>query len=77
MQFPNKQQLEDLRKKYPTGTKIILRHMNDPYPVPPGTIGTVQYVDDAGNIHTVWSNGRTLAVIEGADDFSKASGGLK
>ncbi|MBR5513563.1 MAG: DUF4314 domain-containing protein [Ruminococcus sp.] len=46
---------------------------NDPYPVPPGTVGTVQYVDDAGNIHTVWSNGWTLAVIEGVDDFSKAS----
>ncbi|WP_302932835.1 DUF4314 domain-containing protein [uncultured Ruminococcus sp.] len=38
---------------------------------------SVQYVDDAGNIHTVWRNGRTLAVIEGVDDFSKAPGAEK
>lgn len=77
MQFPNKQQLEALRAKYPAGTKIILRRMNDPYPVPAGTLGEVQYVDDGGNIHTVWETGSTLAVIEGVDDFSKATGGLK
>jgi hypothetical protein len=68
--FPNKQQLEELRAKYPTGTKIILHHMNDPYPVPTGTIGKVQFVDDGGNIHVLWSNGSTLAVIEGVDSFS-------
>ena len=68
--FPNKQQLEELRAKYPTGTKIILHHMNDPYPVPPRTVGEVQFVDDGGNIHVLWSNGSTLAVIEGVDSFS-------
>lgn len=77
MKFPNKQQLVHLRAKYPAGTKIILHHMNDPYPVPSETVGEVQYVDDAGNIHTVWRNGRTLAVIEGVDDFSKAPGAEK
>ena len=46
MQFPNKQELAALREKYPAGTKIILHHMKDPYPVPEGTIGTVQCVDD-------------------------------
>lgn len=51
MQFPNKEELARLREKYPPGTKIILHHMKDPYPVPEGTIGTVQCVDDAGNIH--------------------------
>lgn len=75
--LPNKEQLEALRRKYTAGTKIILHCMNDPYPVPAGTLGTVQYVDDGGNIHTVWENGSSLAVIEGVDDFSKASGGLK
>ncbi len=75
--LPNKKQLEPLRRKYPAGTKIILHHMNDPYPVPSGTVGEVQYVDDAGNIHTIWSNGRTLSVIEGVDDFSKVTGSEK
>lgn len=42
MKFPNKQQLVPLRAKYPAGTKIILHHMNDPYPVPSETVGEVQ-----------------------------------
>lgn len=75
--LPNKQQLEALRRKYPAGTKIILHRMNDPYPVPLGTVGEVQYVDDGGNIHMVWQNGRTLSLIEGVDDFSKVTGSEK
>lgn len=73
--LPNKQQLEALRAKYPAGTKLILHRMNDPYPVPPGTVGEVQYVDDGGNIHMVWQSDRTLSLIEGVDDFSKATEG--
>ena len=71
MQFPNERQLQSLRERYPAGTKIRLNHMDDPYaPIPDGTIGEVQYVDDAGNIHMVWENGRTLSLIEGVDDFT-------
>ena len=71
MQFPDERQLQDLRKRYPAGTRIRLIHMDDPYaPVPGGTVGEVQYVDDAGNIHMVWKNGRTLSLIEGVDDFT-------
>ena len=73
----SKEQLEALRRKYPAGTKIIPHRMNDPYPVPPGTVGEVQYVDDGGNIHMVWQNGRTLSLIEGVDDFSKVAVGEK
>lgn len=71
MQFPNERQLLALRERYPAGTRIRLNHMDDPYaPVPDGTVGEVQYVDDAGNIHMVWKNGRTLSLIEGVDDFT-------
>jgi hypothetical protein len=71
MQFPNERQLQALRERYPAGTRIRLNHMDDPYaPVPEGTVGEVQYVDDAGNIHMVWKNGRTLSLIEGVDDFT-------
>ena len=46
--------------------------MNDPYaPVPPGTRGTVDFVDDAGQIHMKWDNGRTLAIVPSEDDFRK------
>ena len=71
MQFPNERQLQALRERYPEGTRIRLNHMDDPYaPVPDGTVGEVQYIDDAGNIHMVWENGRTLSLIEGVDDFT-------
>ena len=69
MKFPTEKELEMLREKYPKGTKIRLIHMNDPQPVPSGTIGEVALIDDAGNIHINWQNGRSLAIIEGIDDF--------
>ncbi len=71
MQFPNERQLLTLRERYPAGTRIRLNHMDDPYaPVPDGMIGEVQYVDDGGNIHMIWKNGRTLSLIDGVDDFT-------
>ena len=46
--------------------------MNDPFaPVPSGMKGSVDYVDDAGQIHMKWDNGRTLAVLPGVDSFRK------
>lgn len=53
MKFPNEKEIARLREKYPVGTIIKLIIMNDPYhPVPPGTLGEVTMVDDAGTIHT-------------------------
>ena len=69
MKFPTEKELEMLRAKYPKGTKIRLIRMDDPQPVPSGTIGEVALIDDAGNIHMIWQNGRSLAIIEGIDDF--------
>jgi hypothetical protein len=34
-----------------------------------GLEGTVNSVDDAGQIHVSWENGSTLALIEGVDAF--------
>ena len=70
MQFPNERQLQALRERYPVGTRIrLIRMADDIAPVPPGMTGTVAIIDDAGNIHMKWDNGRSLALIEGADEF--------
>lgn len=34
-----------------------------------GTRGTVDHVDDGGNIHMKWDNGRTLSLCSDADSF--------
>lgn len=54
---------------YPKGTKIKLIKMNDKYAPPSGTIGTVNFVDDIGQIHVKWESGGSLALIIGEDDF--------
>jgi hypothetical protein len=48
MTFPNKEQVADIKARYPIGTRLVLESdMNDPYaPIAAGTRGTVDYVDD-------------------------------
>lgn len=68
--FPSRETVERYRRQYPAGTTIMLDAMpDDPYPVPAGTLGTVTDVDDAGQVHIRWRNGRSLAVIPGHDSF--------
>lgn len=68
--FPSQEEVNWLRERYPVGTKIILDHMgNDPHPIPDGTKGTVRHVDDAGTVHCVFENGRSLGLILGEDSF--------
>ena len=74
MQFPSKSYLEQLRKKYPVGTKLQLLSMrNEKYPVLPGTVGEVTHIDDAGSIHMRWENGSSLALIPEIDSFQTVS----
>lgn len=73
MKFPNKAYLEQLRKQYPKGTKLQMITMrNEKYPVPPGTVGEVTYIDDIGSIHMKWENGSSLAIIPEVDSFRVA-----
>ncbi len=66
------EQAKRYREAYPPGTRLELIHMDDPYaPIPSGTKGTVDYVDDAAQIHMKWDNGRTLALIPGEDSFRR------
>ena len=78
MKFPNKEHIEQLRKKYPVGTKIQLISMRDEkYPILPGTIGEVTHIDDMGSIHMKWQNGSSLAIIPEVDSFRVAPGAEK
>ncbi len=61
-----------MKDNYPPGTRLELINMNDSYaPVPPGTRGTVQYVDDIGQIGMKWDNGRSLSIVPGEDSFRR------
>ena len=62
--------IESIRKEYKPGQRIRLLHMEDPYdPVPDGTEGELVSIDDAGQLHMKWDNGRSLALVPGVDSF--------
>lgn len=64
-------ELKMLRLQYPKGTRLELVSMDDPHGVPVGTIGEVDFIDDAGQIHMKWQNGSRLALIPGEDSFRR------
>ena len=49
--------------------KVRLISMDDMQAVPPGTIGEVFGVDDAGSILVRWETGSHLSLIPGEDCF--------
>ena len=63
MRFPNKQEVEHVRRMYPAGTRVELIAMDDPQAPPAGTLGTVLGVDDTGSLLMRWDNGSGLNVI--------------
>ena len=69
-----KEDLEQLRKDYPVGTKIIMdEDMEDLQPIKKNQVGIVDFIDDEGQIHMKWDNGRTLALTVGVDKFHKVN----
>lgn len=65
----SKETLDRLIKEYPTGARVELLHMDDPYnkKLHPGSKGTVRFVDDMGTIHVRWDCGSSLGVVYGED----------
>ena len=63
--------MEFLRQQFPKDSHIRLTEMGaDPRPLPPGSTGKLDFIDDAGQFHVKWDNGRTLALVLGKDRFS-------
>lgn len=48
--------------------------VDDNVTVPPGTLGTVDSIDDGGTIHVVWDNGSRLGLLPGQDEWEPAPG---
>lgn len=65
--------VEEVKEWYKPGTKIMVLEMKDPLPVESGSVGTVDHVDDIGNIHCIFENDRCIAVIPGVDRFIRYS----
>lgn len=58
-------ELAVLEKIYPEGCRVELEYLGpDPYSkLTPGDLGTVKYIDDAGQIHVSWDKGGSLALV--------------
>lgn len=68
MKMMSEKEVEKLRETYPVGTKLELDYMNE-NDMESGLQGSVKMIDDAGQIHMSWSNGRGLALVPGEDLF--------
>jgi len=67
--FTKQEIIEILRRRYKEGQKVKLIKMDDIQAPPPGTMGVVTGVDDAGHIHVKWETGSSLSLIYGEDVF--------
>ena len=72
MKTISKETLAMLREKYPSGTRVELVNMDDPYTkLTTGDKGTVKHVDDVGTIHISWDCGSSLGAVYGVDIITK------
>ena len=73
----NKRKFDGRRKMY-IGKRIELVKMDDdPNPIEVGAQGTVENVDDAGQLGVAWDSGRTLRVNMECGDVVKIIGEQK
>lgn len=68
----DREEVKEIREMYPKGAVVRLIHMDDYiHQVPDGTIGVVDHVDDAGQIHMHWETGSGLALVPDVDEFER------
>lgn len=70
MKFPNKEQVAQVRRQYPQGTRIEVTRIDDPYSkLAAGSRGTVEYVDDTGSLFCAFDNGEHIGLLHGIDGY--------
>lgn len=62
---------ERVERSYPVGCRVKLLEMDDPFPPPIGTLGTVYGHDDLASVLVHWDNGSGLSVVYGVDRIVK------
>ena len=67
----NKEFADKMRERFPAGTRVEMDYMDDPDAILPGTKGTVDHIDDVGQIHVNWDKRRYIAIIPEEDSFHK------
>lgn len=67
------EKVQRIKAQYPSGTRIRLQSMSGEMDMPSGMMGTVDFVDDIGQLQMTWDNGRTLALVPGEDTFTVIS----
>ncbi len=68
-------EIQQIKKRYTEGTKIELIKMYDYInPVPSGTKGIIERVDDIGTIHVIWENNSKMGLIADVDKFEIIKG---
>lgn len=71
--MPSRAEVMALREQYKVGTRLELVSSDDPYAqLMAGDRGTVEGVDDAGQIMVKWDRGGYLSLIPGVDTFRRA-----
>lgn len=63
------EEVQEYKNTYKPGMRVECLHMEDKNSIPSGAFGTIKFVDDAGQIHVAWDNGRGIALIPGVDTF--------
>lgn len=70
--FPTQKMIGRIKKLYPSGCRVELVQMDDPYSkLAPGERGTVNHVDDAGTVFVNWDCGSDLGIVYGVDRITK------
>jgi hypothetical protein len=70
--FPSKATVERIRTAYPSGCRVELISMDDPYTkLQPGERGTVRCVDSIGTVFVDWDCGSGLGIAYGVDHIRK------